>query len=199
MAVGQKTILAIAIALAAVSAVRADMMPVGRLQASGTWSFVIHQEASVQAVSVETTCPYDPVVTNPDLIAAESIPEAKADVEQIRQAAPLQVLAYEPGSLNLCLCALIGLGLCRSAPWVKRLSSGIVPDWYHNGAPYQIGHSHAIGPEFLCRPMACCLAQLDWTCEHLRSLYYLGRVMSLLHESLFVPWRFTSRGPPVYA
>jgi hypothetical protein len=196
MAVGHKTILAMVIAVAVVSVVHADMMPVGWLQTGGLQSLPACQQVSVQAATVEIACSHDPVAADLDLTTVELIPEAKAEVEQIRQTEPLRVLAYEPGSLNLCLCALVGLGLYRSAPWVRKLSFGIIPDWYHDGAPYQIGHSHAIGPEFLCRPTACCFVQLDWTCEHLESHYYLGRVVSFLHESLFVPWRLASRGPP---
>lgn len=197
MAVGQKLFLVMTVALAIVSAVHADMMPVDQSRTGGAQVPRVCEEASAQAVSVELTCPHDPVVADLNRISVELIPQAKADVQEIRQAESLHVLAYEPGSLNLCLCALIGLGLCRSAPWVKKLSSGVIPDWYHDGGPYQIGHSHAIGPEFGCRPMACCLVQLDWTCDRLRSLYSLGRFVSGLHELLFVPWRFTSRGPPV--
>ena len=58
-------------------------------------------------------------------------------------------------SLGLCLCALLGLGVCRSAPWVKKLSLTVIPEWYHDGGPRQIGHSLAVTPDCLCSSSAC--------------------------------------------
>ena len=199
-AVGYRTILAMVIALTAISAVHADMMPVDQLQGEGLQSSPVWTQVSALPACVEATVTHGPGGTDLNLTSVALIPQANADVEQICQTEPLHVLAYEPGSLNLCLYALIGLGLCRSAPWVKKLSFGYVPDWYHDGGPYQIGHSRAIGPEFLCRAAVdCCFIQLDETCEVPLSQCYLGTVVSLLRKSLFVPGRLSSRGPPVNA
>jgi hypothetical protein len=197
MAVGQKLVIAVVMALAAVSAVHADMMPVGLPEVVGPQSPPVCEQTPVQPMGIEGPCTHGPSAADLDLTSIELISEANAGVGQICQTEPLQVLAYEPGSLNLCLYALIGLGLCRSAPWVKKLSFGFVPDWYHDGGPYQIGHSHAIGPEFLCCATVCCFIQPDCISEHLISQLYLGKVASLIRKSLFVPGRLASRGPPV--
>jgi hypothetical protein len=197
MAAGQKTITAMVMVLAMISAVHADMMPVGQLQAVKPQSPPVCEQTPAQPAGTEVAYTYGPITADLDLASVDPIHEANADAGQVRQTEPLQVLAHEPGSLNLCLYALIGLGLCRSAPWVKKLSFGIIPDWYYDGGPYQIGHSRAIGPDFLCRAVICCFIQPDDINEYLIPQHYLGKVASVLHKSLFVPGRLASRGPPV--
>ncbi|MBN1506439.1 MAG: hypothetical protein JW955_06315 [Sedimentisphaerales bacterium] len=194
MAAGQKKVIAVVMALAAVSVVHADMVPVGQPHAGVTGMPLVCEEAPIQLAAGPAAHSY----RTPDLDMTSVELMRTAHVEQIRQAAPLQVMAYEPGSLNLCLYALIGLGLCRTAPWVKRLSFGFIPEWYHDGGPYQIGHSHAIGPEFPCCAMIRCFVQPEYTGLDLLPQYYLGKVASLLHQLLFVPGRLASRGPPVH-
>ena len=43
-------------------------------------------------------------------------------------------LVNGPSSCSLCLCALLGLGLYAAPQWIKTLSFGYLPEWYHNGA-----------------------------------------------------------------
>ena len=196
MAAGQKHLIAVLMALVAVSAVHADMMPLGQPGAGAPGAQLVCERAPIQPAGVSAPVLHSGRTTDLDMTAVELIREANAG--QIRQAAPLQVLAYEPGSLNLCLYALIGLGFCRTAPWVKKLSFGFIPDWYHDGGPYQIGHSHAIGPEFLCCALVYCFIQPQCTSLDLLPQHYLSKVASLLRQSLFVPGRLASRGPPVH-
>lgn len=73
---------------------------------------------------------------------AESTPS-----EPVGEPSHLYVLADRRDSASLCLCALLGLGLCKAAPCVKRFSWGAFPSWYYEGGPYQIGHSLVISPE----------------------------------------------------
>ena len=61
----------------------------------------------------------------------------------------LQILNDGQSSLSLCLSAIIGLGLYSGAQCVRRLSFGFIPEWYHNGGPFQIGHSFAVSPDSL--------------------------------------------------
>jgi len=53
--------------------------------------------------------------------------------EKTREAQPVPVLTDGHSSFSLCLYALLGLGLCRSAPFVKKLhcgcNPGMVPTW----------------------------------------------------------------------
>ena len=137
-----------------------------------------------------------PSITNLDLPSVKSLPGLKGDVEQARQMQPVQVLSDGQTSFGLCLYALLGLGLCKSAPFVKKFSLGCIPEWYHNGGPIQIGHSHAIGPESLCSAPVCCFVQPVCTAEDISPQYYKGIVASLLRSSLFTPTVLAPRGPP---
>lgn len=138
-----------------------------------------------------------PSITNLDLPPVKSLPGLKGDAEQARQMQPVQVLSDGQTSFSLCLYALLGLGLCKSAPFVKKLSFGCIPDWYHNGGPFQIGHSHAIGPESLCSAQVCCFVQPVCTAEDISPEYYKGTIASLLRKSQFIPTILAARGPPV--
>jgi hypothetical protein len=128
--------------------------------------------------------------------SVDFLPEASADVTQTCETQPLQVLAGGPGSLNLCLYALLGLGLCRSAPLVKKLHLGCIPDWYHSDGPFQIGHSFAISPDCLCSAPVYCFIQPDGTVEDCLPQYYRGTIASLARKSQFAPTGLASRGPP---
>ena len=109
---------------------------------------------------------------------------------------PLHLLTDDRSSLDLCLYALMGLGLCRSAPWMRKLSIGHIPPWYHAGGPCQIGHSHAVGPDCLCAA-ATCFVQPDCRTEDSPPQYRLGVIVSLWRKSQFTPTAFASRGPPL--
>jgi len=137
-----------------------------------------------------------PSITNLDLPPVKSLPVLKGDAEQARQMQPVQVLSDGQTSFSLCLYALLGLGLCKSAPFVKKLSFGCIPEWYHDGGPFQIGHTHAIGPESLCSAPVACFVQPDCMAEDISPQYYKGIIASLLRSSLFTPTVLAPRGPP---
>jgi len=137
-----------------------------------------------------------PSITNLDLPPFKSLPGLKGDAEQARQMQPVQVLSDGQTSFSLCLYAMLGLGLCKSAPFVKKLSLGCIPEWYHDGGPFQIGHTHAIGPESLCSAPVVCFVQPVCTAQDISPEYYKGIVASLLRRSLFTPNVLGPRGPP---
>jgi len=101
-----------------------------------------------------------------------------------------------PDSCSLCLYALMGLGLCAAPHWVRRVSLGPIPQWYHDGGPSQIGHSYAATPESLCRLQVCFFAPPDDPVEPLQPQYRLGTILSLWRKSQFTPTVLASRGPP---
>jgi len=143
--------------------------------------------------------PYNsPSVTELDLWSVEFLPEATVDDSQSADIQHLQILTNGPDSLNLCLSALIGLGLCSSAHWVKKLSFGFVPEWYHNGGPFQIGHSYAVTPESLCHAAVYCFVQPVCTVENFltQSQYRLGTIVFLWRKSQFTPTILIPHGPP---
>ena len=105
------------------------------------------------------------------------------------------ILVDRSSSFVLCLYALIGLGVFRSCHWVKRSSLGFVPEWYHSGAPRQIGHSHAVGPDALC-PATACFIQPDGGAECDTPRQRRGMITALWRRSQFARCVLASRAPP---
>ena len=177
-------------------AVRADMIPVsnrdfGRRQATRACG---RTELAYANLSSPSRCP---TVADPRLWSVQLLPKANANMGQAPQIQQPQITTDGAGNLSLCLYALIGLGLCRSAPYVKRLSFGSVPEWFHDGGPFQIGHSFAVSPESLCPAPACCFIQPVCTEQPLISQYSLGTIVSLWRKSQFTLSVLASRGPPL--
>ncbi len=134
--------------------------------------------------------------TGLDFWPGQSLPDTPAQVQQAGQIQDRQTLTDGIGSLSLCLSALIGLGLCGSVHWVKKGSFHFVPDWYHNGGPFQIGHSHAVNPNILCSVPVYCFIQPVCTARDVIPQYRLGAVESLWRKSQFTPTVLGSRAPP---
>ncbi len=179
----------------ATDSVYADMKPVSQSDAKCVQSSHVCIPKKLQYTDFNSPSNY-PSVAKIDLWSVEFLPEANVDVSQTSEIQHPQILTNGQGSLNLCLSALIGLGLCSSAHWVKRLSFGFVPEWYHNGGPFQIGHSFAVTPESLCPVPVCCFVQPVCTVEDSLPQYRLGTVTSLWRKSQFTPVVIGPRGPP---
>ncbi len=191
----RKLLITVGLGLLVTTGVYADMTPVSQSDAKCVQPLSARRLAELQYTNLSS--PYNsPSVTELDLWSVEFFPEAKADVSQTAEIQHLQILTNGQGSLNLCLSALIGLGLCSSAHWVKRLSFGFVPEWYHNGGPFQIGHSYAVTPEPLCSEPVCCFIQPVCIVEDSFTQYPLGTVASLWRKSQFTPTILVPRGPP---
>jgi hypothetical protein len=124
------------------------------------------------------------------------LPEAQVDCGSAAGPEATTVLANDQGSLSLCLYALLGLGLCRSAPWVKKLSFTCVPEWYHDGGPFQIGHSHIIAPNCLCSALVCCFMQPQSVAEDSMLQSDQAAILGLWRTFQFTPRVLGSRGPP---
>ena len=175
--------------------VRADMIPVSWPDAG--YQQLPHVCGQIDLEHTNLSSPSNfPGVADLDLWSVEFLPEANADVSQTSEMQHPQILTNGQGSFNLCLSALIGLGLCSSAHWVKRLSFSFVPEWYHDGGPFQIGHSFAVSPESLCPAPVYCFIQLVCTVEDSIPQYRLRTVVSLWRKSQFTPVVLASRGPP---
>ena len=137
-----------------------------------------------------------PGVTDLSSLTVGFVPQANTDIEETSEIRHLQSLTNGPGSLNLCFSALIGLGLCSSVHLVKKLSFSFVPEWYHNGGPFQIGHSFAVSPDSLCPVAVCCIVQPICLVEDSFIKYSLRTIMSFWRKSQFTPAVIASRGPP---
>ena len=134
-----------------------------------------------------------------DLISPSVVHFSTENASETRnnpQEQPMLILSDGPRSLDLCLYALVGLGLCKTAPWVNKKSLGFTPEWYHEMAPAQIGQSQLIGPNCQCSLSVCCFLQPDDTNKPHFINFQCGAMQPLLRKSLFTPSILASRGPP---
>jgi len=191
----KRVILLVIFGLAVTVPVSADMISPSSLHAGYQHSPRVCVTTDQQYTNLSS--PFGcPSIMNLDLPSVKSLPGLKGDAEQAREMQPALILTDGAGSFSLCLYALLGLGLCGSGQWLKKLSLGCIPEWYHNGGPFQIGHSHAIGPESLCSAQVCCFVQPNCTAEDISPEYYKGTIAPLLRKSLFPPNVLDPRGPP---
>jgi len=193
---GRRIITAVIGGLVFTGTVYADMTPVSRLDAGRRQLPHVCGRTDLQYTNLSSPSIFSSVA-DLDLWSVEFLPEANADVRQTSEIQHPLSLTSGPGSLNLCLSALIGLGLCSSAHWMKRLSFGFIPEWYHDGGPFQIGHSFAVSPESLCPAPAYCFIQPVCPVEDSLPQYRLGAVTSLWRKSQFTPAVIAPRGPPL--
>ena len=191
----RRLISGIIVALIFVGAVRADMVPVSKVDAEWQQPLYVSSQAKVHRTNLSSL--YDsPIVVDLDLGTIQFQPEAIIDIGQPSHAPPAMELTGGPGSVSLCLYALMGLGLCSAPHWIRRLSLGHIPEWYHNGGPFQIGHSFAVSPESLCPVPVYCFVQPDDTPEDLIRKYCIRTIVSSWRKSQFTPDTLASRGPP---
>jgi hypothetical protein len=188
--------LAFAAVLVFVSTGYADMMPVFRAD-TGVSPARAGECAAFPAIEVVN-------LSVSDSFHAGSLPvdlqtTAQADAEPAGTTRPVCLLNDEQNSFGLCLYALLGLGLCKSAPLVRKLHFGAIPEWYHDGGPLQVGHSHAISPDCLTAAPVYCFIQPDCGGESPMPQYREGTVASLWRVSQFTPTVLASRGPPTLA
>ena len=192
----RELLIAIIGTLVLTSVTYADMVSVSRLDAERMQSpLVVCDRTDLQYTNFFSPSIF-PSATKLDLWSVEFLPKANTDISQTSEVQHPQILTNGPSSLSLCLYALMGLGLCSSAHWVKRLSFSFVPEWYHDGGPFQIGHSYAVMPESLCHAPICCFDQPVCTVEDSLPQYRLRTVVSLWRKSQFTPNVIASRGPP---
>lgn len=179
----RRTILAVAAVLVVAAAVRADVTPVTADPAHGLDQAGCHD---VLLFGVADCA---------DLVG-DMVPR-RVHVPSEETASADEAIALKDGrsSLDFCLYALIGLGMCRSGHWVRRCSFGFIPEWYHSGAPQQIGHSHAVGPDAFCHAAAC-FVQPDETPDRLMPLYRAGTIPILVRTSQFISDVLACRAPP---
>jgi hypothetical protein len=177
--------------LVATVAVQADMMPLVCADAD--------QSRPVPAVTYDNPLSLDSEATPFDMGFGFGSTGEVAETDSQGGPASAVVRLEDSGnrldSFDLCLYALVGLGLCRSGHWVKIPSLGFVPEWYHSGAPQQIGHSHAVGPDAFCFA-AVCFIQPDGGVEPFISQHRRGIITSLWRCSQFTPSILASRAPP---
>lgn len=151
-------------------------------------------DGSPVALSTDATeTSLDVSVVDLDLFpTVAALPEATVD-ETASQA--VVVLDRDRGSLEWCLYALMGVGLCKSAPLFRKISIGFVPEWYHTGAPLQIGASHAVGPDCLCNAAVCFVQPDSSNTDSTNRLGFVAITPRSLSPQCAVA-AHASRGPP---
>jgi hypothetical protein len=177
------------------AAVHADMMPVSQKDTARRQSLGKYATAELQGEDLSSSFNCTSF-TDLDLWPTEFLPEAAAGAGQNSEVQNLKILTNEPDSFKLCLSALISFGLCCWAPWIKRLSLGFIPEWYHEGGPFQIGYSHAVLPDTICPAPACCFIQPYNVEDNHLPRYFVKTVISLWRKSQFTQTVLASRGPP---
>jgi hypothetical protein len=189
-------IIAVAAALIVTESVSADLMPLATLA------------ASCQGGGCDCSQPVDQQARLPDLFGCgfhtidlssspmETFPEPRMGSGKVSETQRHQGLTDGSDSFDLCLFALLGLGVCHSGHWVRKSSLGFVPDWYHNGGPFQIGHSLAVSPEILCPAPVYCFVQPDSAGQDALALSRPSATTALGRTSQFTPTVLAARGPP---
>lgn len=122
--------------------------------------------------------------------------DAKIETEPPVQTQRTIELTGGPSSVSLCLYALMSLSLCSAPHWIRKLHFGHLPEWYHDGGPFQIGHSFAATPESLCTLQVYYFNPSSHLAEDFLPQYRQRDVISLWRESQFTPDAIASRGPP---
>lgn len=179
-------------ALAVTVVVHADLMPVSSLETAAAVAVLPDpQLAEMPLLEVSGFLAGLPGIE--DIGAVGSLPDTGR--QEGHEGPVVQPLVDGSNSFDLCLYALIGLGLCRSGQLVKRPSLGFIPEWYHSGGPYQVGHSYAIGPDSIC-PAPACFVQPEIRAEDLIPQYGAGTIAPLARKSQYTPDALASRGPP---
>jgi len=192
----KKTISTAIVALAVASVVHADMMPVHPLDGGPRRSVSIGEGRVPWQLSDSNQSAALLVAIDLDSSFVRFLPQAGPEAGQPSETKPAAILTDRQNSLTLCLYALLGLGLCRSAPLVKKVHFSGIPDWYHSGGPLQIGHSFAISPDCLASAPICCLVQPECGAETPLAQYRRGAIVSRWRKSQFTPMVLAPRGPP---
>src|SRR4030042_5459333 len=116
-----RTIITVIVAVLVVAATgHADMRPVCPPDASVQTARSCDQLNPLRYGPLSPFGPFGIPYTGPR--SAGYPAEAQPDIGQTHRAQPLRILANEQDTLSFCLYSLLGLGLLKSAPYVKRLS-----------------------------------------------------------------------------
>ena len=192
----RKQILSLIVALLVAGAARANIVLVS--ERDGEREPLRHVCSRMEFQHADSSGLYDSsVAVDLDFGPVQFLPQAGVDdVGQTSQTPYAMELTGRPDSSSLCLYALMGLGLCSAPHWVRRLSLGSIPEWYHESGPFQIGHSHAAMPESLCSLQVCFLVPPDDRADHLIPQYRLRTILSLWRKSQFTLAVLAPRGPP---
>jgi len=191
----RRIILSIWVGLALAGAVHADMMPVSRLDTTSGHAPAVRAGCDLHQADLSGRFVSSGTVASLDSLPLTFLLEASPDIGQTAEAQPVHILTSGGGSLDLCLYALLGLGLFTYVPCAKNLSPSFVGKWYHK-AGLHIGYDHSGAPESLYCAAACFVQPACTGDAPIRQSRW-GTVASLLRNSQFTRSVLSSRGPPI--
>jgi hypothetical protein len=191
----EKIIAAILAGLALAGRACADMVPASQLACESRPAPSVTDRATLPSPACSGQVLDYQDFNGLEFVPLDFAPRATADPGPAASAQPVHILADGQDSFSLCLYALLGLGLCKSAPFVKKFSFGYIPQWYHDGGPAQIGPSLAISPDCLC-PAPVCFVQPAARAGDRIPRYHFATVASLWRHSQFTPAVLAPRAPP---
>ncbi len=195
--VGRGKIIPILIGAASLCAVvRADMVSMSPTNAGGVSSQQTRLTVDFPRAGPSSPCAGFPEIADFSLLPVGPLPQPDMGTGQAGETKSPRILVDKQNSVSLCLYALLGLGLCRSAPWVKRLHFSCLPDWYHSNGPYQIGHGYAIAPDCRRSVLMPCFVPSGHKLEDISPRCFPGTIVSFLRRPEVVCWELGSRGPP---
>jgi len=111
MNIGRRIISVIVCGFIVTVSVRADMVPLSQQDAGRRQAQHVCDKINLYNKNVSSSFDF-PGVAYLGSRSVGFLPQANADLGQASEIQPLQSFTNGPGSLNLCLSALIGLGLC---------------------------------------------------------------------------------------
>lgn len=192
-----RLIVAFLVPMSIAPCVRADMSPVAGWNAGPSWPS--RDDGHLIAPSVEAFGPATGLRIDDLGWFGIDLPFGNFGGVVLPAAEPqvVHILSDEQDSLSLCLYAFLSLGLYRSGHWIKRFSWGAIPHWYHDGGPFQIGHSHVISHD--CLGFVSTHGSLLPTGgPPMPMLKHRGQALiAFWRKSQFVPTILASRAPPL--
>lgn len=191
----RRQILGLLVVFLTIDIAYADMMSVSRLNSERKPLQRVIDETEIQHTSLFDL--YDLFLFDHfDLGTIQFLPKATPDLSHPLEAPYVIELTDGSDSCSLCLYALISLGLCSAPHWIRRLSLGHIPEWYHDGGPFQIGHRFAVSPESPCPVPAHCFVHPDTTTKDSLTHFHKTIVVPSWQKPQFTSNALASRGPP---
>jgi len=192
----RKAILVTVLVLSAGRTVCGDMVRMSEASAERQVPAVGSGLSASESPGLPSVLACSAIVDDWGFLSTVSLASARTDAGSVDESRPVPILSDRQDSRSLCFYALFTLGFCKSAPWVKKLSLGVVPGWYHDGGPFQVGHSHAISPDCLTVTPGYCFIQPGKIAHDPLPHYRREMIISLWRPSQFTPTVLASRGPP---
>lgn len=173
----------------------ADMMSVLPSRVKCRQPSSVHAPDQIRTVERSSSFDYTSVM-DLNLWTSQFAPATGSNFDQTSETECPAILTDGQSNLSLCMSALIVLGLASFAHHLRKFHFGFIPEWYHNGRPFQVGHSLAVNPDSVCPLPVCCFIKSTLTPQNYRSQFRPKVIVSLWRKSQFTPDVLDARGPP---